>query len=171
MSANLLHRRCQCDPRRLRSSRGFSLLEVILALGILTGSVVMLGELARLGVRNAEAARALTEAELLCESKLAELCTGEVTPEAVEGGLLETDNGDLPWEYAVQIENVDEGLLRVVVTVRQQVLTASKPIECSLARLMLDTTNMSTTTDNSTSNSTDSSSSSSSTTTSSGSPP
>ena len=52
---------------------GFSLLEVILALAILIGILAVLSELVGLGVRNARVARAMTQAQLLCESKLAEI--------------------------------------------------------------------------------------------------
>ena len=60
-----------------------TLLEVILALAILAGSLAVLGELTRQGMHNAEAARAESEAQLLCESKLAEIAAGIAPPEAV----------------------------------------------------------------------------------------
>jgi len=48
--------------------RGFSLLEVILALAIFAGAVAVLGEVARWALRNAEIARDLSRAELFCEA-------------------------------------------------------------------------------------------------------
>src|SRR5687767_7391349 len=66
-------------PQRSRSSRrpasraAFSLLEVILALTILVGAIVVLGELVRLGTMTAAGARDLTQAQLLCESKMSEI--------------------------------------------------------------------------------------------------
>jgi general secretion pathway protein I len=64
-------------------SGGFSLLEVILALAILTGAVAVLGEIVRLGIRNAQVARDTTQAQLLCESKLAEITAGIIPSDPV----------------------------------------------------------------------------------------
>ena len=57
-------------------SRAFSLLEVILALAILAGAVAVFSELSRGALENAGTARDLARAELLCESKLAEIAAG-----------------------------------------------------------------------------------------------
>ena len=62
-----------------KKQTGFTLLEVILALAILAGALTVLGELARRSLHNAEVSRATSEAQLLCESKLAEMAAG-VTP-------------------------------------------------------------------------------------------
>jgi len=47
-------------------NRGFSLLEVILSLAILGGAIAVLGEAARLALRNAEFTRDMARAQLLC---------------------------------------------------------------------------------------------------------
>ena len=67
----------------IRTTRGFSLLEVILALGILVGAMAVLGELARHGLDSARIARDSAMAQLLCESKLSEITAGLIRPEPV----------------------------------------------------------------------------------------
>lgn len=65
-----------------RSLRGaFSLLEVILALGILVGALAVIGELVRTGLRNAQMARDLSQAQMLCETRLAEIHAGAASAE------------------------------------------------------------------------------------------
>jgi hypothetical protein len=58
-----------------------SLLEVILAIAILGGSLAVIGQLINIGARNAISARDLTTAQLYCESKLAEVSAGIELPE------------------------------------------------------------------------------------------
>jgi prepilin-type N-terminal cleavage/methylation domain-containing protein len=65
---------------RRRRNAGLSLLEVILAIAILGGCIAVIGELVRLGARQAEEARELTTAQLLCESKLEEIAAGVSRP-------------------------------------------------------------------------------------------
>ncbi len=109
---------------------GFSLLEVIIALGIMAGAMAILGELARAGLRHAEAARDLAEAEIICESKLAEITSGLAQPTSVSDTLADTAVGDAgtsaapdsdlgKWNYSVDVSPVNgqEGLLTIKVTV------------------------------------------------------
>jgi prepilin-type N-terminal cleavage/methylation domain-containing protein len=122
-------RRCSAPFRLPPSSSGFSLLEVIIALGIMAGAMVILGELARAGLRHAEAARDLAEAEIVCESKLAEITSGLTQPESVgatgadsslgDSGMTTASSDQGKWMYAVDVTPVDgqEGLLAVKVTV------------------------------------------------------
>ena len=85
--------------------RAFSILEVILALAILTGAMAVLGELGRLGFRNARAAQDLTKAQMLCESKMAEYTSGITLPQAVSGTAFDTidqdPNSSASWVYSV----------------------------------------------------------------------
>ena len=121
--------------------RGFSLLEVILALAILAGAVAVLGELARLGIRNARAARYTTQAQLLCESKLAEITAGITMPEPVQGAPCENvvDPADPRWLYTIEVQPVDEqGLVAVRVSVKQDLPPENRPIGCSLVRWIVD---------------------------------
>ena len=111
---------------------GFSLLEVLLAMGILLGSIVVLGELARLGRRNAEAARDLTRAQLLCQSKLNEITSGALRPDPVTGAPLEEAPG---WLFSVELEPApDEPLELLAVTVSQDLPERKQPARFRLVR-------------------------------------
>ena len=120
---------------------GFLLLEVILALAILTGAMAVLGELARLGLLNARIARDTTQAQLLCESKLAEL-TARITPaQTVSDAKFEEPVGDgsIDWIYSIDLEATDlEGLVAVRVTVMQDMAENQRPVQFSLVRWMPD---------------------------------
>lgn len=71
--------------QRIPSPRGgFSLIEVILATAILLGSVVVLGELASMGRRQAEKGKKLAAAQQLCEQTLNEVLLGLRPLEPVE---------------------------------------------------------------------------------------
>lgn len=78
---------------------GFSLLEVILALAILTGAMVVLGELVRTGLRNAQLARDLSQAQLLCQSKLDEIEAGVTPPQPVGQTAIPDQPG---WYYSIE---------------------------------------------------------------------
>ncbi len=132
----------------------FSLLEVILALAILGISIAMLGEAARLGLRNADLARQLTQAQLLCESKMAEIEAGILTTDPVSDVPIEPiyesnlesslDLEEYAWVYSIESTLVDEaGLLQVTVTVAEDLPPEKKPVVFSLTRLMLDDQSMS----------------------------
>lgn len=120
--------------RRIR--RGLSLMEVILAIAILGGALAVIGELIRIGARNAATARDLTTAQLYCESKLAELSAGIEDPTAAGEGTLD-EFGE--WQYTVTSEPLDiEGLLAVTVTVQQSPDAISRPVSFSLTRWIID---------------------------------
>lgn len=125
-----------------RSARhlGFSLLEVLLAMAILGGAIVVLGEAGRFGLENARMARDLSEAQLLCETKLAEIATSGQYPEMVNGDVLSGPSGlgRAGWLYAVETEDVDNGLLAVRVTVMQDLPEENRPVSFSVVRWMVD---------------------------------
>jgi type II secretion system protein I len=122
---------------------GFSLLEVILALAILGGAVAVLGEIARVGIENAELARDTTHGQLLCQSKLAEIVSGVEPLEAISGVPLgttsETDITQPDWYYTVDVTPLDdEGLTEVRVTVAKDRPDGKRPVEVTLVRWMID---------------------------------
>lgn len=125
---------------------GFSLLEVILAFTILTGSMVVLGELARLGLQNARIARDTAQAQLLCESKLAELTAGLLPVESVSDAEFEeiVGNGVITWLYSIDVQpamlagGTVEGMSAVEVTVVQDLDENKRPVHFSLIRWMPD---------------------------------
>ena len=120
---------------------GFSLLEVILALAILTGVIAVLGELARLGLENARIARDLTYAQLLSESKMAEITAGITLPDPTPPTPFGTvaDPREADWLYSIEVEPIDqEGLLAVRVSVVQDLPEEKRPVEFSLTRWIVD---------------------------------
>jgi len=121
--------------------KGFSLLEVILALAILTGAITVLGELARLGLLNARTARDTAQAQLLCESKLAELTAGLTPVESVSDVPFEEPVGDgmVEWLYSIDVQPTEiEGMSAVTVTVGPDIEAKKKPIHFSLTRWIAD---------------------------------
>jgi prepilin-type N-terminal cleavage/methylation domain-containing protein len=124
---------------------GFSLLEVILALAILAGSIAVLGEASRLALKNAEIARDLARAQLLCESKLAEITTGIIAAEAVNNAAFDAtttaslDPNEPAWLYSIETQPTDEdGLISVRVTVTRDLPAGQHPIRFSLVRWIPD---------------------------------
>ncbi len=112
--------------------RGFSLLEVILAMAILLGAIVVLGELARNGRKNAAGARDWTQAELMAETLVAEVTSGVRPAEPIEEGQLESFDG---WRYSIALEPVDEpGLVALEVTVAQDLPEEKRPVRFTLVR-------------------------------------
>ena len=132
-----------------RHPRAFTLMEVILSLAILTGAIAVLGELARIGLDNADYTHKLTTAQLLCETKMAEI-TSEITlPDPVSGVSFESemtgetasmiDPDEPTWLYSIESDLIDEnGLLQITVTVYQDLPEEKRPVTCSLVRWMVD---------------------------------
>jgi hypothetical protein len=81
---------------------GFSLLEVVLSLAILTGAVVVLGELVRSGLRSAQLARDLSQAELHCETIAQEIAAGALPAQPVERSPIDYAPG---WFYSIESVN------------------------------------------------------------------
>jgi general secretion pathway protein I len=118
-------------------NRGFSLLEVILALAILGGSIAVLGEAARLALRNAQFTREMARAQILCESKLSEIMAGMISDEPIQRAVIENaaDPGDPAWLYSIEKDALDdEGLLSVRVTVTRDIPAEKRPVSFSLVR-------------------------------------
>ena len=132
---------CRTGLHRRYAPPGFTLLEVILALAILAGAIAVVGEVSSLGLRNAQKARDLTHAQLLCESKLAEIVAGLEPLEAQEGTPLGTveDGSEPDWLYSVEVNPTpDTGLVEVRVTVSKDLPAEQRPASFTLVRWMLD---------------------------------
>ncbi len=115
---------------------GLSLLEVILAIAILAGAMVMLGDLLRIAGRHATAASELTRAQLHCQSIISEIAAGILPPESVQGAPMETDPN---WTYSIEVQTLQlEGLLSVQVTVAQNIDARQQPLSATLTRWMID---------------------------------
>lgn len=122
-------------PHRARRA-AFTLLEVILALAILVGSLAIIGELTDQGLVGARRAATLAEAQLICESKLAEVAAGLLPATAVGPVPLETDPA---WNYTIMVvPQLDAGLISVQVTVAENLPSEQRPTDFTLVRWMID---------------------------------
>jgi type II secretion system protein I len=112
---------------------GYSLLEVVLALAILAGAFAALGEVMRLGDRNAAQARDTTQAELLADSVMSELVAGARALGNVSAKFnLATDP---PWIYTIAVEPTEYAeLVAVRVSVTQDMAPELDPVRCDLVR-------------------------------------
>ena len=108
----------------------------MLAIAILGGALATLGQLVRIGARSSATVRDLTQGQLLCENKLAEIAAGVVPPEAVSQEVAE-ETGE--WLVSVDVQPVDDlGLLGVTVLVEQDPDYAARPVSVQLTRWMVD---------------------------------
>ena len=123
---------------------GFSLLEVLLATSILLGCAIVLGQLAHIGSRRARIAEELSTAEVLCETKMAELLAGVVPIDSVQEEPLEERPG---WVVSIETTpTLQAGLTAVRVTIAQEVVPPAKSRQFSLVRWVRTSQNGATTT-------------------------
>jgi type II secretory pathway pseudopilin PulG len=122
--------------------QGFSLLEAILALAILTSAIAVLGELVRMGSQHAALARDLTQAQFLAESTMNEIAAGmrgavgSVADAPIDPTLA---GGDASWVYSVGAASAQlPGLVAVQVTVRKNQPSTKRPASYTLTRWMKD---------------------------------
>ena len=124
--------------KRLRTPRAaLTLLEVILAIAILGGALVVIGELIRTGSRSAQNARELTVAQILAESTMNEVASGLI-PATSNGTQVLDINPD--WMYSLQVDPApnQQGLLLVTVTMQQTEPVRGRELSYTLVRWMLD---------------------------------
>jgi prepilin-type N-terminal cleavage/methylation domain-containing protein len=122
---------------------GFSLLEVLLATSILLGCAIVLGQLAHIGSRRARIAEDLSTAEVLCETKMAEILAGAIPIDSVQEEPLE----DRP-DWVVSIETTPTlyaGLTAIRVTISQTVIPPATSRQFSLVRWVRTPQSMATT--------------------------
>ncbi len=82
-----------------KSGRGFSLLEVVLAAAILAATAILLSQIAGFARRSLEKLELQTQAQLLCQSKLAEIVAGVEPFQAVSRGEFPEAPG---WYYSIE---------------------------------------------------------------------
>lgn len=123
-----------------RPREGFSLLEIILALAILGGSLAILSRIVDRGASAAREARDLSIARILCQTKLTEILldgTAGISPQSTPPAPMEAFDSEAITAFEYQVDVVQapmEGLLALRVTV-----TAINPnnVEIPLARYSL----------------------------------
>ena len=130
-----------------------TLLEVILSLAILGGTVAVIGEMARTSFQNARMARDMVQAELLAESILAKIRLGIIEMEPVfnepVGMTAYTNRTDIIedthavaegttsvvlWLYSVEIVDVTDYLIEIAVEVRRNLPDDRRQAVCRLVR-------------------------------------
>ena len=115
---------------------GLTLLEVILSIAILGASMAVIGQLFGLGIRSARQARLRSEANILCDCKMAELAAGVLPPNST-GDQTIVESPD--WRYSISVESsLQPGLLLATVTVRQDNSSLTNPVEMSVVRFLPD---------------------------------
>lgn len=121
---------------RRSQRRGFSLLEVLLATGILIGSAIVLMELASIGMRHAASARDLSQAQLICQTKLNEIVAGITPAETVRPMPCEDDPR---WTYWVNVQPTERaGLVMLEVGVAQELVPRKQTNRFTLVRWIRD---------------------------------
>jgi len=130
---------------------GVTLLEVIFSLVLLGGAVAIIGELARSSFQNARLARDMIQAELLAESMLAKVRLGIVEMESAfdvpispyvnrSDTIMDThavsagNANDVLWLYSLEVTDIDDYLVEIAVTVRQNVADERRSAACRLVR-------------------------------------
>ncbi len=138
----------------------FSLLEVVLALAILTLALTACLQLVYVGMRHAREARDRTRAQEICESVLGLITSGVLDVNSVAGGQqpvadiwaaagiaygtaggdfdLQNEEGDWLCSIATQSSEVQD-VLKVTVTVTENSV-ADSPTEFTLVRWLIDPT-------------------------------
>ncbi len=135
----IVQEHCRRSIRR-REAQGFTLLEVIVALAILVMAVAVLGELARFSLKNAKAAKELSRAQMLAESKMSELIAGVVPLEATSDAAFD----DLPaatagdWRYSIEVDDTETTGLMAVSLVVKPAENASNSNTFTLSRWVVD---------------------------------
>lgn len=139
--------------------RGFTLLEVILALAIFVGAIAVLSRLLVVGVENAEAAQWQSQAWLIAESRWSELESGIRT--LSDSGPYEVE--EMPgWQWSMQATSSNlPALYNVTLIVECVTNGPGMGTRIQLSRLYFDDSSSTSSSSTSSSSSTGSSSSSS----------
>lgn len=123
------------QSRWARRRHALSLLEVVLAIAILGGAMVVIGQLINIGHNAAIDARDLTEAQILCDAKISEISAGVMPATSVQGASIDEAPG---WTYSFTVEPAGlDGLLKIDCTVSQD-STYSFPVTYRLVRWIPD---------------------------------
>ena len=110
--------------QRYRPNSGFSLLEILLALAILGGSLAVLSQIADTGMAAARESRDLAAARILCQTKLSEVLLdgmSGITPQSMSTASLDVpfdSQSSSVFQYSVQVQPAPfDGLLTIRVLV------------------------------------------------------
>jgi prepilin-type N-terminal cleavage/methylation domain-containing protein len=122
--------------RRRKARRGLSLLEVIVAIAILGGAMAVIANLVFIGSKAAADIRWTSDAQILCDTKMAELSAGVMPLQSI-GFTTVVENP--VWVYSVDIGSTTvNGLLSATVTVQEAQSATSNPKQFTLMRWLPD---------------------------------
>jgi prepilin-type N-terminal cleavage/methylation domain-containing protein len=130
----------RCRPVR----HGFSLLEILLALSILGGSLAVLSQIAETGSDAAREARALSMARILAQAKLSEVLLNSTlgtTPTPVVEAVAEPFDSQATSDFYYSIEIVPaplDGMLAIRVSVQARNANGGVQANYQLTRWMID---------------------------------
>ena len=120
----------------------FSLLEILLALAILGGSLAVLSQIVGTGIDSANSARDLALARLICQAKLTETLMSSATPVTVPSTptAAPDSSSNTPFHYAINVAPASlAGMLVIRVSVAAQDIDGGPPLAAySLTRWMID---------------------------------
>lgn len=120
----------------IKSSAGFSLFEVVIALAIFVASIAAIGQLVSSGVRGAVRSRLQTHAVLRCQSKMAEVVAGITPLQSVSDTPFPDDSS---WTSSVSIQpGPHQDLYLVSVVVSHFSSGQLSELSYSLTRLVRD---------------------------------
>jgi prepilin-type N-terminal cleavage/methylation domain-containing protein len=123
--------------RQALREAGFTLLEIILSLAILAGSLAALGEVMRLADMNAALSRDETDAQIIAASIMEELIAGYRPLTATDKEVLNPDVSP-PWLYSIAVDQTEyTELISLRVLVEQQLEPELKPARFELIRWMM----------------------------------
>lgn len=115
---------------------GLSLVEVLLSIAILGGSMVVISNMYFLAYRSAVRARLVNDANILCDTVMAELAAGVLPANSIAGQTFQ-DNPE--WAYSVEIgSSMQPGLLVANVIVQQANPEVAVPVSVSIVRFLPD---------------------------------
>ena len=125
-----------------RRHNAFTLMEVIIALGIMGMSMAAIGTLVQIGGQNALEARLLTTAQFLAESKLSEVKAGILSPTATGPLPFPTTETMEPFQFTIRSQSIDSQgmLLAVEILVEYLPADGARPIQHSVTTWMIDPT-------------------------------
>ncbi|MGH7200285.1 MAG: hypothetical protein ACREJB_06745 [Planctomycetaceae bacterium] len=100
--------------------RGLTLYEVVLALAIFLGAMVVLSQIINVGARASTEAQLRTEAVLLCQTRMAEVVSGAVPMQTVSNQPYDIQSPNWQWSLDMQAgPHPDLLVLAVTVSYRQ----------------------------------------------------
>ena len=122
--------------------RAFSLLEILLALAILGGSLAVLSQIVGVGGDSASSARDLALCRLLCQAKMSETLVSGLTPAAVPSTPISSpDQSDTtPFYYTLELAPAPvQGMLAVRISVQAMTSDETMPTASfSITRWIID---------------------------------